>query len=64
MLRDSFTTSLLPYLNSTFKNNYFHWRYNITKEDLNFIKKNADIVILENVERLTPRIFEQEFPKD
>lgn len=64
MLRDSFATALMPYLSLTFKNSDFVWRYNITKKDLDFIKQNVDIVILENVERYTPVIFNQNFPKD
>ena len=37
------------------------WKNNPDKKDLADIEKNYDILILENVERYTPRIFEQKF---
>lgn len=64
ILRDSFTTALIPYYKETFKNTAIYWKYNIDKNDLDKIKKDYDIVILENVERYIPKIFEQSFPKD
>lgn len=62
--RDSFATSLSPYLNNTFGNVKYFWRYNITKEDLVNIKNNADIIVLEQVERYIPRLANFTFPKD
>lgn len=62
--RDSFATNLSPYLNNTFGNVKYFWRYNITKEDLINIKNNADIIVLEQVERFIPQLSNLTFPKD
>ena len=60
--RDSFSNNLKRYFNNTFKNVDYIWRYNITNEDKNFIKNNADIIILENVERYIPQLSSLKFP--
>ena len=64
MLRDSYTIAMAPYLNKTFKKIDYHWRYNITRSDLKKVKNNADIIILEQVERLVPRLLTPKFPKE
>ncbi|MBR5599186.1 MAG: hypothetical protein IKW39_04010 [Alphaproteobacteria bacterium] len=62
ILRDSFTTSLAPYLNNTFNEVNYRWRHNIKKEDFNNLKK-ADIIILEQVERYVIKLKNLSFPK-
>jgi hypothetical protein len=64
VLRDSFSTNLLEYYARTFAKTDLFGRYNITKADLELIAKQYDIIILENVERLTRNIFDQTFPED
>lgn len=61
ILRDSFFNTIIPYLSDSFKNIRMEWKNNPDKRDLADIEKNYDILILENVERFTPRIFEQKF---
>ena len=64
MFRDSFTENLLPYMASSFGKSLFIWRYSVTPEDLKYIKDNADIIILENGERMIPRLLPFTFPKE
>lgn len=63
-LHDSFSEALIQYYANTFKTVDTRWRYNIQKNDLQYIKKNADIVILEIVERDISVLSAQHFPKD
>jgi hypothetical protein len=65
MLRDSFASSLLKYLINNFRDiqTYNYNRHPLTKQDLDFIKENVDIVIIENVERNIPQITKLKFPK-
>lgn len=63
-LRDSFSTALERYYTNTFKSVKLLWRYDINEKDLEYIKNNVDIVILEIVERNIPLLSSQEFPKD
>ena len=65
ILRDSFSTALLPFLGNTFKKikTYHYNHHKISTNDLNFIKNNFDIVILENVERYIPLILTLNFPQ-
>ena len=63
MFRDSYTINLLPYLASSFGKSRYLWKYKITNDDLDWIKDNADIIILENVERLGFRIIPLNFPE-
>lgn len=60
--RDSFMGSLFGFLANNFENIYLYEKYVFTKEDLDFIDKNADILIIETVERSISR-FNQQFPK-
>ena len=65
MLRDSFGNVLEPYLGNTFEHVVMKWRYNITREDLQYItEKDIDVVVLLAVERLVPSILYSTFPKD
>ena len=64
MLRDSYTIAMMPYLNNTFKFVDYNWRYNITRSDLKKIKNDADIIILEQLERLLPTLTTLKFPKE
>ena len=47
MFRDSFTISMIPFISNTFGNVSYYWDYNVMKNAI----KDADIVILEIVER-------------
>ncbi|MFA5470148.1 MAG: hypothetical protein WC230_05535, partial [Bacteroidales bacterium] len=65
MLRDSFGNVLEPYLGNTFEHVVMKWRYNISREDLQYItEKDIDVVVLLAVERLVPSILYSTFPKD
>ena len=64
VFRDSFTSSLAPYLNNTFGKVSYFWRRDIVADDLEKIKKDADIVILEVVERNICRLNNLEFPEE
>ncbi len=68
MLRDSYARFLIPYLSDNFHkvqtHHYFGHFHTFGPKDLQDIKENYDIVILENVERYTPRIITLNFPKD
>ncbi len=61
---DSFSGYLLPYISNSFGNIETRWRYNITQSDLEYIKNNTDIVILEVVERYLPQLTHLSFPKE
>ena len=58
VFHDSFTGALQPYLAETFAESYFFWRYPQKNLDADFIIGKADIVVLENVERLVHEISE------
>lgn len=64
VLRDSFTSALKRYFNNTFKTVKYEWRYDITKDDLKYIKNNSNIIVLEQVERYIPALSNLNFPKD
>ncbi len=52
MYRDSFSSALIPYLAHSFGDSKYIWKY-----DVNFnAMKNADVIILEIVERLLPTL--------
>lgn len=61
VLRDSFFNTIIPYLADSFKNLRMEWKNNPDKKDLVDIEQNYDILIIENVERFTPRIFKLKF---
>lgn len=63
VFRDSFTSALAPYFNNTFNEVNYRWRYNIKKEDLTKLK-DADIIILEQVERFVKNLKNLSFSKD
>ena len=63
MFRDSFTTSMIPYLAQSFKNARFLWHYEISPEDFSAMKK-ADIIIYEIVERGTYFMTIFKFPEN
>ncbi len=64
VFRDSFATALIPYLNNTFNSVSYFWRNNIEEKDLSSLRHNADIIILEIVERQLPALSILQFPKD
>lgn len=59
---DSFSTALLDYLRHSFKETESLRRYNFTKQDLENIKQNSDIIIIETVERYIPKSVTPVFP--
>lgn len=59
--RDSFTTALAPYLSETFGETTYIWRCHVHAEDYEKYLKQADIVILETVERFIPNIGKKAF---
>ncbi len=64
ILGDSFSDNMMEYYNQTFAKAVKHRKHQITKEDLQNIMSNYDIVVLENVERYTSKILTLQFPKD
>ena len=64
--RDSFCTLLADYyLGNTFEHLSLKWQYEITPKDLDFvIGKQADIVVLEQVENFIPKLLSVEILKD
>ena len=52
--RDSFATDMRPYIANTFERSFFRRRYQLNKQDLNFMKENFDIIVFEIVERSLP----------
>jgi hypothetical protein len=54
--RDSFTTDMRPYIANTFERSFFRKRYDLNKQDLDFMKENFDIIVFEIVERYLPII--------
>ena len=65
VLRDSMFTNFLPYFAPNFEVVECHWKYQITPDDLNRIKKDFDIVLIENMERITRgTVMRCSFPSD
>lgn len=62
VLRDSFTSNLVRYFNNTFNTVKYKWSYDLTEQDLQNIKENYDIIILEQVERFVPNLLHMNFP--
>ena len=63
-LHDSFSIALRQYYSNTFKTSMYKIAHAITHDDLEYIKNNVDVVILEIVERNVSLLSFQEFPKD
>ncbi len=64
LFHDSFSRAMLPYFTNSFNTVSTRWRRNMTKDDLIYMKENADIVILEVVERYVPLLADLSFPKE
>lgn len=64
ILRDSFSSFLSRFFAQSFHKVKMHWTRQITKEMLNEIDKEYDIVVLEVLERSVPYIVFRDFPKD
>lgn len=62
--RDSFTQLLLPYITTTFNKSAYFWHYNITSANLSYLLNNADIIVMEQVERFVPQLIQQTPIKD
>lgn len=61
IFHDSFTTALMPYFNRTFESVTYIKRSTILPTELEYIRKNCDIVILEQVERYLPTLAKYSF---
>ncbi len=59
--RDSFTTALRKYVSNSFSHVDYNWRYNITESDLQSLKE-ADVIVLAQVERYIPSLSNQKLP--
>ena len=63
LYRDSFSGGWLDFLNETFGKVTAFWRYDVTSDDLKYWKNEADIIILEQVERFVPKLVDYKFPE-
>lgn len=63
IFRDSFTTRMAPYINETFGEVVYIWRYDVRASDLDQYLKDADVVVLENVARFIPILGKNSFPQ-
>ena len=63
MQRDSFAGGLIPYLSQSFNKSVFVWHEHMSKSKLPLIKE-ADVIIIETVERATAKFANMKFPKD
>ena len=59
---DSFSDFLLDYLRLSFKNTQSFNSYDFSEKDLQNIKENSDVIILETVERYIPKSLAFTFP--
>lgn len=64
VFHDSFTSALKKYYNNTFETVKYEWRWHIIPEDLEYIKENADIIILETAERYIFSLLSLKFPEN
>ena len=64
VLRDSMFNNFLPYFAPNFAVVECHWKQEVTSDDLNHIRKDFDIVLIENGERLTPDVMSRCFPSN
>ena len=64
MLRDSFAEALKDYFNNTFNTMSYRTKIDFNTDDLQYIKNNVDIIILEQVERNIHSLKNKKFPKD
>ena len=62
VLRDSMFANFLPYFAPNFAVVECHWKQDVTSDDLDRIRKDFDIVLIENAERITPRVMSRSFP--
>ena len=62
VLRDSMFRNLLPYFAPNFAVVECHWKRDVTSDDLDRIRKDFDIVLIENAERVTPSVMSRSFP--
>ena len=62
LFRDSFTSRMAPYLNSTFREVFYFWRYDIHESDLPFLKEHSDVIVLAHVERFIVKLKSLNFP--
>ena len=63
LYRDSFSGGWLDFLNETFGKVTAFWRYDVNRDDLQYWKKDADIIIMEQVERFVPKLVDYKFPE-
>ena len=63
LYRDSFSIAWLDFWKETFGKVTAFWRADIAKDDLKYWKNEADIIILEQVERFVPKLVDYKFPE-
>lgn len=63
MQRDSFTNALIPYLSQSFNRAVFVWHEHMNKSKRPSIKE-ADVIIIETIERATAKFAYMRFPED
>ena len=63
LYRDSFSGGWLDYLNETFGKVTAFWRYDVNRDDLQYWKNEADIIIMEQLERFVPMLADYKFPE-
>ena len=65
-MRDSFSTLLVDcWFGNVFERITMRWRYNLTPDDFKYIEDNQiDIVVLETLERMLPKLLNVELPQN
>lgn len=63
LYRDSFSIGWLDFLSETFGKLSAFGRYDVTRDDLNYLRREADIVVMEQVERFIPSLVDYKFPE-
>ena len=64
LYRDSFSDAWLDFLSETFGKVSAFRRYDITREDLKYLKHEADIIVMEQVERFVSSLVDYKFPEE
>ena len=61
--RDSFFEGMAPFIYNTFNRTFAMWTYDISEDDLDFLRENTDIIVLEVLERFIPKLKQCTFPE-
>lgn len=63
LFRDSFSNALKPFVCNTFRKSSFFWIRQMNVQDLDYIRNNSDVFVLEVVERQVPDLIKMRFPE-